>query len=299
MKTRNKFGRKGNIISAIVAVLIVAAAAVWFYFNPVGDNTVKNSGFKLTAVDIGQGDSIFIQCNGKNMLVDSGPVEGEDDLIKFLQSKNIKKLDYVLVTHQHADHIGGMPEVLKNFDVDRFIMYELPEQMVPTSKAYKKLLQSLLDYNITVKAANDMVGESFMLGDAKITVLGPIDGDTDNLNNLSVVTRVEYGDTAFILSGDAEKEEEKDIIKSGAELSADVYKVGHHGSKTSSTNKYLEAINPKYALISAGNDNSYNHPSEKTLEKLSEKGIEYYITKEDGDITVTSDGTNIKVETEK
>lgn len=299
MKTRNKLGRKGNIISAAVAIFIVAAAAVWFYFNPNADNAVKSSGFKLTAVDIGQGDSIFIQCNGKNMLVDSGPVEGEDDLIKFLQSKNIKKLDYVLVTHQHADHIGGMPEVLKNFDVDRFIMYELPEQMVPTSKAYKKLLQSLLDYNITVKAANDMVGESFMLGDAKITVLGPIDGDSDNLNNLSVVTRVEYGDTAFILSGDAEKEEEKDIIKSGAELSADVYKVGHHGSKTSSTNKYLEAINPKYALISAGNDNSYNHPSEKTLEKLSEKGIEYYITKEDGDITVTSDGTNIKVETEK
>lgn len=299
MKTRNKFGRKGNIISAIVAVLIVAAAAVWFYFNPVGDNTVKNSGFKLTAVDIGQGDSIFIQCGGKNMLVDSGPVEGKDDLIEFLQSKNIKKLDYVLVTHQHADHIGGMPEVLKNFDVDQFIMYELPEQMVPTSKAYKKLLNSLLDHDITVKAANDMVGESFMLGDAKITVLGPIDGDTDNLNNLSVVTRVEYGDTAFILSGDAEKSEEKDIIKSGANLSADVYKVGHHGSKTSSTGKYLEAINPKYALISAGNDNSYNHPSEKTLEKLSEREIEYYITKEDGDITVTSDGTNIKVETEK
>ncbi len=298
MKTRNKLGRKGNIISAVVAVLIVAAAAVWCWFNP---ETIgfKSKGFSLTAVDIGQGDSIFIQCDGKNMLVDSGPVEGKDDLIEFLQSKKIKKLDYVLVTHQHADHIGGMPEVLKNFDVDQFIMYELPEKMVPTSKAYKKLLTSLLDHDITVKAANDMVGESFMLGDAKITVLGPIDGDTDNLNNLSVVTRVEYGDTAFILSGDAEKSEEKDIIKSGANLSADVYKVGHHGSKTSSTGKYLEAINPKYALISAGNDNSYNHPSEKTLEKLSERGIEYYITKEDGDITVTSDGTNIKVETEK
>lgn len=292
--------KKTQIISAVAVVIILAASALYYNFfagGKKGNISHDPNDLVMTAIDIGQGDSILITQGEHAILIDAGPNESQDKLIKYLQSQKIRRFDLVIATHPHADHIGGMDKVIENFQIDNFLMTELPDNMVPTTKTYEKLATALIDKKINVTAA--MSGQSYNIGDMKLDVLAPVTLDHDDLNNFSVVTRLTYGKTVIMLTGDSEKEVEKQLLASGEDLACDIYKVGHHGSDTSSSKKFLDAMHPQYAVIPCGNDNSYNHPNEKTLKKLEERGIRYYATKECGTVRFISDGSNISVELEK
>ncbi len=249
-------------------------------------------------IDVGQADSILIEAPQANVLIDGGENGSGDDIIAYLKNQSISTLDIVIGTHAHSDHIGGLDEVIEEMKVEKVILPEMAESSIPTTKTYTNLLTAILEKGLSITTAQ--VGDTYSLGDgAKLQIVGP-NGIFTDLNNTSVVCKLTYGETSFLFTGDCEDQAEAAILnRRGIDLSADVLKVGHHGSDTSTSDAFLEAVDPEIALISCGVDNSYGHPSPATLEKLTQWGAEIYRTDLDGSIVVTSDGMNLKVKTEK
>lgn len=252
--------------------------------------------FSVHYIDVGQGDSILIKSDDKAVLIDAGERGNAEAITSYLKQQNVTKLDYVIATHPHSDHIGSMAEVLSSFPVSNIIMPKLSKSNTPTTKTYENLLKTIKSQNINLIAA--VPGEKYQIGKAEMTVLAPLT-DNDDLNNMSVVTRVVYGNNSFLFTGDAEVKSENRILESDAVLRSDVLKLGHHGSSTSSGDKFMNAVNPKLAVISCGKDNDYGHPHKETLELLKERKISYLRTDEAGSIVVGSDGTKLTVSTEK
>ena len=195
---------------------------------PVGD------GCRVHYIDVGQGDCELIECGGQYMLIDAGENGHETEVLNYLNSFNITKLDYVVVSHQHSDHIGGLAEVLEEFEVANVIMPKLTEKQEPTNSTYKAFIQKLKKSGAKVISAKP--GATYELGGAVFEILGPVSNDAENLNSMSVVIRLDYGSNSFLFMGDAETDEESEILESGANVDCDVLKVGHHGSRTSSGN---------------------------------------------------------------
>lgn len=208
----------------------------------------------------------------------------------------MKQLKYFILTHAHADHIGSADDVLKNYAVENVIMPKYSEENMPTSKVYEDLLYALSDSGAKVLAAK--AGHTYNLSGCSFSVYAP-NKDYKELNDSSVVVRFTYGETNFLFQGDAEKASENDVLAAGFDVRADVLKMGHHGSKTSSTEKYLRAVSPKLAVISCGENNSYKLPSDSVLQRLTALGIEYRRTDRNGTIVVMSNGKEITVQTEK
>jgi competence protein ComEC len=244
---------------------------------------------KVHFIDIGQGDSELIEYDGKYMLIDAGDVDKGDEVIDYLKSQNVDKLSYVIATHPHADHIGGMADVINSYDADCFIT----TSKTATTKCYEKMLKALAAKNISI--TTPVFGEKYKLGDAEFEIITPSDGTDfgNEANNYSVGIKLTYGNTSFVMCGDAEKEAEQMIVDSGANIKADVLKCGHHGSSTSTSEKFLDKVNPTYAVISCGKDNKYGHPHTETIEKLENRGISYFRTDEKGTIVAVSDGNKI------
>lgn len=251
------------------------------------DSQRKKDTLEVHYIDVGQGDATLLKCGKQAMLIDAGPDNAGTALQYYLTEQDVKRLDYVIITHPDADHIGGMDVILTKFNCAKVFMTEdEPDQ---ESTAYRDLKEAFR-YK-SYKTIAPEVGDEYELGDAKITFLGPEEhSSVDNDNSL--ICLVEYGKNSFLFTGDAESAEEKTIIKQ--KITADVYQVGHHGSETSSSKELLDKIDPTYAVISCGANNSYGHPHKSVLDRLQNKGVSVFRTDEQGTIIAKADGKVIK-----
>lgn len=243
---------------------------------------------KVEYIDVGQADAILIENNKKYMLIDAGNNEDGDLLVNYFKDKNITDFEYVVATHPHEDHIGGMDNIIKNFNIKNYYMPDC----YTTTKTFEELLDALEEKNLSFETPD--IDSEFLLGDALFKVLYT-GTDKRDLNNTSIVLRMTYKDVSFMFTGDATNVTEKKIL--AKDLQSDVLKVGHHGSQYSTSDEFLDKVNPKYAIISVGTGNVYDHPKDITLNKL--KGIEVHRTDKEGTIRVISDGKNIDIETFK
>ena len=243
---------------------------------------------KVEYIDVGQADAILIENDKKYMLIDAGNNEDGDLLVNYFKDKNITDFEYVVGTHPHEDHIGGMDNIIKNFNIKNYYMPDC----YTTTKTFEELLDALEEKNLSFETPD--IDSEFVLGDALFKVLYT-GTDKRDLNNTSIVLRMTYKDVSFMFTGDATNVTEKKIL--AKDLQSDVLKVGHHGSQYSTSDEFLDKVNPKYAIISVGTGNVYDHPKDITLNKL--KGIEVHRTDKEGTIRVISDGKNIDIETFK
>ena len=248
---------------------------------------------KVHFIDVGQGDSILIQSGKECMLVDAGTNETGTEVVRYLKSLGISRLAYLIGTHPHEDHIGGLDDVIHSFDIGTVIMPDVSH----TTRTYEDVLDALIDKDL--KVTKPVPGTVYHLGEASFTILSPTEeveqqaAAAGDLNNLSVGLRLTFGANAFVMCGDAETLSEEAIVESGLTLKADVLKLGHHGSSTSTCDSFLQAVSPSIAVVSCGKDNSYGHPHRETMDKLAAEGITVYRTDEQGTLTATSDGSVI------
>lgn len=243
-------------------------------------------------IDVGQADCILVKDNDEYALIDAGNNEDGMKLVNYFKSLNITNFKYVFGTHAHEDHIGGMDNIIDNFNIENFYM----PNAITTTKTFEDVLDSLDRKKIKFQTPN--VNDDFKLNNATFKVLHIGDNKKD-LNDTSVVLRLEYGNTSYLLMGDATSNVEKDLLNNNVNLKSDVLKVGHHGSNYSSTIDFLNRVKPEYAIIEVGKNNSYNHPRQETLDKLKDINAKVYRTDLDGTIVTTSDGNSIKIETIK
>lgn len=247
-------------------------------------------------IDVGNADSILIRQGEVSALIDAGERGDGDDVLAYLNAQGVKKLDLVIATHPHADHIGGMADVINGIPVDKFVMSFMPDDETPTTATYLNMLTALDEKSVPVEEASP--GTVYPLGTAQLTVLGPL-SETDEANNISVVTRLTFGERSFLFMGDAEKDVEKELLQSGRTLSADVLKVGHHGSNTSSSQAFLSVVDPDIAIVPCGKGNSYDHPHAEVLSRLEKLGATIYRADVHGHISIVTDGKNLDVSTQK
>ncbi len=237
--------------------------------------------------DVGQGDAALVCCDGESMMIDGGPGSVSGFLYSYIRNTlQLDHLDYMVATHPHEDHIGGLPAVLNAVPVDLILS--------PTNRWDSARFRAIEEY-ADVQGAPIIVpaeGDTLHLGGATITILHCW-FDAWTTNDMSIVLRVDYGNTSFLFTGDAEYTSEYMMIDSGLPLAADVLKVGHHGSTTSTTKEFLEAVHPEFAVISCGKYNSYGHPHQETLDSLKSLGTEVFRTDLQGTINCRSDGTSI------
>ncbi|MBQ8288994.1 MAG: MBL fold metallo-hydrolase [Clostridia bacterium] len=256
------------------------------------DLAVPADGKTLTVsfLDVGQGDSIFIELpDGDTMLIDASESHQAEGIIDYIEGRGHDTLDYVVATHPHADHIGGMAEVLQAFEVGEIWM---PDADCDT-KTYENLLETVEEKAIPLHVA--AAGKTILSDESlNISLIAPCSDEYSDLNDYSAVISLTYGKTRFIFTGDAEAGSEAEILKSGVSLSADVLKMGHHGSSTSSSEAFVKAVSPKWGIISCGEGNSYGHPHKETLELVEALGIELLRTDLLGTIVMTSDGETVK-----
>ena len=318
MANSNKSKRTRSYI-ALLLVLALLFAIDYFMGDPAGVmaplETVESSPAPQTPasssdavrgtvevylLDVGQGDSIFLKSpSGKTMLIDASTSDMAEKIDEFLQKQNVTRLDVVIGTHPHADHIGGMRKIISKYDVG---VYYMPDAVNNTSM-FEKLVDELDARNIPVEKA---VGgaDSFIDWDDKVEVrfFSPFPGASyEDLNNYSVVCHVRIGETSIMLTGDAEEQAEEALMKEipATLLRSTVLKLGHHGSSSSTSEGFLNSVRPKLAVASLGADNEYGHPHQETLDKLKNADIPLLRTDLSGTIHITLDGTGYKVETER
>ena len=254
--------------------------------NINGNIDTEGELLKVSFLDVGQADSILINANNKYMLIDAGNNEDGEKLVTYLKSLGIEKFDYVVGTHAHEDHIGGMDNIIDSFDIGTFYMPDV----ITTTKTFEDVLDSLEKKNLNFDTPQ--IGSTFDLGKTKIETIY-VGNDSKNLNDSSIILKLAYGNISFLFTGDTESDIEKTLLNK--DIESDVLKVAHHGSNTSSSNAFLKKVNPKYAIISVGAGNSYGHPKSVILDRLEKLGTKIYRTDELGTIIVTTDGEKIEV----
>jgi len=278
-----------------IFVAIIAAIAVYFgYEAEFATVSLPSDGvLRVHYIDVGQADATLLIYNEYAMLIDAGDNATSRDVVRYLQRQGVTALKYVIATHPHSDHIGGMAGVINAFEIETFIMPRVSH----TTATFERMIDAIEGNNLNVKAP--VPGEVLPFGSAHITVIAPNGDFYDNINNHSVAVRVELGETAFIFTGDAEAISEREMVAEGRSLSARVLKTGHHGSRTSTTAEFLAAVNPEIAVISCGLNNSYGHPHRDVLERLEAANIRIYRTDLQGNIIIETDGRVLNVITER
>lgn len=254
---------------------------------------IKNSKMMVHFIDVGQGDSILVESDGRYMLIDAGENNKGTTVVNYLKDQGVDKLDYIIGTHPHSDHIGGMDTVLNSFSVGKVIMPDT----IHTTQTFEDVLDAIDKNNIKITKAK--VGNQYTIGNAEFVIISPNGSDYNDLNNYSIGIKLTNGSDIFLLVGDAEAISENEMMKNGISLKADVLKLGHHGSAYSSQSNFLDQVKPKYAVVSAGEDNQYGHPHQETVQRIKDRDIPLYRTDQQGTIVFTSDGKSISVPTDK
>ncbi len=302
-KTRKQFSKSPIIVAiALVALLIFAWQSGYFGGNePMLAPSVDDTTMELHVIDIGQGDSLLIKTSAGFMLIDSGDTKRENEaaLRAYLDKEGVKTLEYVIFTHMDADHIGSAVTVLEEYEVKNVIMPDLDESDIPTTNVFENMIAAI-EANESVGVIAAEPGTEYLLGSMKMTVLGPLGDDYPNgdRNNYSVCVRLDFGETSFLLTGDAEERAEEEMLakyKKG-ELDCDFFKAAHHGSSGSNTAAFLKAVSPKYVAVSCGEGNTYFHPHTEAMERFDEIGATVWRTDLDGDLVFVSDGKTIAKE---
>lgn len=252
------------------------------------DTSKPEGTLEVHYIDVGQGDATLIKCGSHAMLIDGGNNNKGTTVQLYLKKQGVESLDYVIGTHPDADHIGGLDVIVYKYNCDTVIMPDYEKD----TKTYQELVDVIHDKNM--KITYPVVGEQYALGEAKFTIIAPNSNSYGgNANDYSVAILLEYGKNSFLFTGDAEEASEAEMLTNGIDISADVYKVAHHGSRSASTQEFLNAVHPKYAVISCGEGNSYGHPHAEVLNRLRSMGVEVFRTDEQGSIIASSDGENI------
>lgn len=302
--TRRKKQQQNPIISLIIVVILLFGYSIVEPNNKdetystkedensksIKVNNIVTTDLQIYFLDVGQADSILITNNNHSMLIDAGNNEDGPKIVAYLESLGIDSLDYVVGTHPHEDHIGGLDDIIKNLSVKEIY---LPEATT-TTKTFEDVLDAIADKDLTLTVPT--IGETFKLGEAEIEVIYTGTGTT-NLNEASIILKMIFGNHTYLFTGDTTEEVEKTILSEN--INIDVLKVAHHGSKYSSCQEFLEIATPDYAIISAGEGNSYGHPEEETLNRLKQFTNKIYVTKDLGTIILSSDGNTIEIETRK
>ncbi len=300
----------------IFLLMLVGVTFVYSSYLELGSDDVpkaaaqsfisKDADLEIHYIDVGQGDCSLILWEGASMLIDSGESQYAGTVLDYLDEQGIEKLDYVVATHPHSDHMGSMSEIVSAVDVGKVIVPKVAEELTPTTVFYEKFLTSLSAKALKLTAAKPDTIYSFTGTTAaavsktppSFEILAPVK-DYDDLNNYSVVLKLTYGETSYLFTGDIEKQAESDILEYGADVDADVLKSPHHGSSTSSSEAFIDAVSPEICVIQCGDGNDYGHPHAEVVELLDEYGVTSYRTDQYGTVTVYSDGKQIYVATEK
>ena len=256
--------------------------------------TSEEIAYEIHFIDVGQADCALIISGKDSMLIDGGNTSDSQLIIDYLFSEGITELDYVICTHAHEDHVGGLGDILDIFTVTKTVF--APETGSST-KCYGNFLEAVGNQNMTITTPE--IGYSFDFGDGTVLFAGPVTESYSDLNNTSLVTKITFGETSFLFTGDAERESEADIINYGIQLGVTVLKVGHHGSENSTSYPFLREIMPEIAIISVGADNDYGHPTDAVLSRLRDADVKVYRTDMQGHIVISGNGSNYTVTTEK
>ena len=291
-KRKNNTKLISGVVIFIIAVLAFAGSRLIkepeTLFEDTGLRNSQQSESNMMYVDfidVGQGNCTLVHKGDTAILVDSGEVGAAQTVISYIKNLGIDELDCVLVTHPHSDHMGAMTKILYEFEIKDLIMPEIPEDIIPTNSTYEKFLTAVSDNAENVIPAE--AGMTYSYGEMNLEILAPLHG-YDNLNDMSAVSRVSFGETSVMFMGDASTAVEKDLLNTGKDFSADIINIGHHGSKTASSQKWLEAVNPEFAVICCGAGNEYGHPHSVVTERLDNIGIEYYRTDLNGTVVFQS-----------
>jgi len=291
-----KKSKKSFFIVFILSLIMLLAGGC---SSPSTNPTQTTGGYTQESmsvhfIDVGQADAIFIQSGEETMLIDGGNNADGEAVVSYLKKQGVKELTYIIGTHPHEDHIGGLDEVINEFSVGKVFLTDF----VLPNLSFEKLLLAISENNLQI--LNPLPGDEYSLGSGKFTFIAPMKKDYGNkVNNYSLGIKLENGNNVFLLTGDAEIESEKDMIDSGMDLEADVMKLNHHGSTTSNSEAFIEAVDPIYAVITVGIDNPYGHPSSSIVTRLQDEDIQIYRTDLMGTVVITSDGTNLTFHTEK
>ena len=261
-----------------------------------GDAIEGDARLKMHVIDVGQGDAVLMQCGGRNVLIDCDENGMGDTVLDYLRKADVSHLDWIIGTHPHSDHIGGMDTVIKSKDItiDHVMMPQTSKELTPTTMTYTEVLTAIKKKKL--KITRPVPGTEYDLDGVTMLVLSPAKGAKyEDLNDYSIVLKFTYGDVSVLTGGDASKLVERQLITLDYDLSADIYKVSHHGGRDGNSQAFLDEVNPRYAAISVGEDNKYGHPKNEILKRLRAMDCKVYRTDLDGDIIFESDGKNISV----
>lgn len=306
MAKKKSRARNPKMLISLIAGAIVLIVGALDYFGIISltekqaeisvNPACADANDTVNFIDVGQGNCTLVKSGDSAMLIDAGEVDKGKDVVSYLKALRIRRLDYIIISHQHTDHMGGVIEVINSdIEVGKIIMPKIPEKLTPTSYTYTKLLNEIKNEGLSVRAARD---EEFYIGSIKVNTYA-MEGDYSNLNNYSVVTKFTANAGSFIIMGDLEKTAEKELLNKNFDFAADVILVGHHGSSSSSSDSLLKRVNPSCAVISVGTGNKYGHPNDSAIKRIKNYTDKIYRTDLNGNIVFDCDNKELRLSIDK